>query len=244
METIGETEVNTAESFSKGSSESATTTYVGTPERINALASTASSLVPSGYTYDSHTVTTSEGVSTLVIKGIKYATGGGSVGSLRTSFGVDMTECTYDLEDHPHVSGVRDKCVKWISDGCIFHDNKYYTKEEDQETQIVNETAIQFCAAYSAGIKTFNRYFPVINKISYYSNPPGLTMSGGSFSGGSPTFSSNIGTFDNPPISLNGYPSNKWFKSKDSWEELPGRSWKRVEQWTYTPDSNHSWIYS
>lgn len=98
-----------------------------------------------------------------------------------------------------------------------------------------------------AGIKTFNRYFPVIEEISTWSNPPGLSRSGKSFTGGTPTFSSDAGTYDDPPISLNGYPSGHWFKSKDSWAENENRTWTRTAQWTYTPESssgNHAWIYN
>ncbi len=115
---------------------------------------------------------------------------------------------------------------------------------ELQEVQ--EEEALKFIAAYMAGIKTFRRYYPVVEKTSLWRNPPGLNRSGRSFTGGSLPFSAGLGTFADPPVSLNGYPSGNWYKSRDSWEEGADRTWTRTEQWTYTPDgaaSDHAWIY-
>ena len=206
--------------------------------------------VPDGYTLDTSNVTPSgDGLGKLTINCVKYEEGT-SFSAIRTTFRIEMQEVQYDLEDHPYLADARSMILKWLAtdEAQRFDGNSYKYMDADGELKTVSgEKALKFCAAYMAGIKTFTRYYPVVEKISTWSNPPGLNMSGKSFSGGSPTFSSDAGKFSEPPISLNGYASTNWFKSKDSWAENENKTWTRTEQWTYTPESSsgsHAWIYN
>jgi len=247
--------VETGISTSQGDRESVSVVVEGLYSDLKSLESTADQFLPSAYVYDGHTLaSTGDGMGKLTVRGIVFQIGGMSFGPQRTTFEVDMQECVYDLEDHPHVADVRKHCIKWVSGGCNYDDDQslYFYLDESGSKVYINsqltqeyQTVVQFCNAYMAGIKTFTRYYPVIIKNSYYSNPPGINMTGKSFTGGTATFS-QAGTFDNPPISLQGYSANHWFKSKDSWEEQANKSWRRVEQWTYTPETSsgsHAWIY-
>lgn len=207
--------------------------------------------VPDGYTLDTSNVTPNgNGLGKLTINCVRYENGA-SFSALRTTFSIDMQEVQYDLEDHPYLARSRDKILKWLATDearRVGKDDEYYFLNADGSVEKTNDDLTKkFCAAYMAGIKTFNRYFPVIEKISTWSNPPGLARSGKSFTGGTPVFSSNAGKFDTPPISLNGYPPNNWFKSRDKWNENENHTWTRTEQWTFTPESSsgdHAWIYN
>lgn len=168
---------------------------------------------------------------------------------VRTTIEIDMEEVTYDLVDHPHLAQCREVCRKWLATDeakRVVGEDYYYTDETGAEVKITNATALQFCKAYMAGIKSFVRYFPVIVRNSIYKNPPGLTRSGRSFTGGSPKFSADSGKFATPPVTLSGYPSTNWFKGGDIWKERGDTTWELHEKWTYTPDGSsgqHAWIY-
>lgn len=168
---------------------------------------------------------------------------------VRTTFEVEMAEVQYDLEDHPALANARPVILMWLAtdesqrvDGETF---KYRDKNGDLQTIDSSSDAYKFCSAYMAGIRSFNRYFPVITKTSIWRNPPGLVRDGRSFTGGELPFSS-CGYFEEPPISLNAYPDENYFKSKDSWVQNENKTWSRTEQWTFTPegsDGEHAWIY-
>lgn len=243
--------LKTSTSFSNSDKNSATVIVEGPYSAVKSAQGSIGNYVPGGYTALRDTLTPEgNGLAKLVIECNKFDSGGGSdVAPIRTSFEVEMCEVQYDLEDHPHLASGRDLILKWLAtdeskrvDGDDF---KYTDKNGDLQT-LGDEVALKFCNAYMAGIKTFNRYYPVITKISVWKNPPGLNRFGQSFSGGSPRFS-YIGTFDTPPISLSGYPQTKYFKSKDAWRQNENRTWARTEQWTFTPEgstSQHAWIYN
>jgi len=243
--------VLTSSSATKADKDGYTVDVEGPYELVNGLSGSA--YCPQGYEVESETVgTTDAGMAKLTVRCIRYSSGGSeSWAPVRTTFRVDMLEVQYDLEDHPHLAGYRDKILMWLAtdeaervDG---NDFKYKDKDGNLQTMEANTPGFKFCKAYMAGLKTFNRYYPVIEKISYWKNPPGLNRFGVSFSSGSPKFSSNIGKFDSPPISLNGYAASKWFKSKDGWTENGNKTWTRTEQWTYAPEgssSEHAWIYT
>ena len=212
--------------------------------------------VPSGYTFVSSRISpTGNGFGELSISCVKYDNEGASgLAPVRSTFRIKMAAVQYDLEDHPYLKGTyRDICLKWLATDEAVRvkqdggDTKYYyTNENGDPHEINDDRALKFCAAYMAGIRTFNRYFPVIDKISIWKNPPGLLRSNNSFTSGSPKFSANMGRWDDPPISLNGFGSGHWFKSDDSWEENENKTWTETEQWTYTPEKSngdHSWIY-
>ena len=233
---------------------SATVEVEGTHDALSRLGSAEiAAFVPVGYAFESSQLSsTGDGMGKLTVKATLYDNPAASgLTPVRTTFRIEMLEVQYDLEDHPYLAGTyRDICLKWLATDeavRVSGEKYYYTNENGEPHEINDARALKFIAAYMAGIKTFNRYYPVVEKISVYKNPPGLTMSGNSFTGGSPTFSEGIGTYDDPPISLNGYPSGHWFKSKDSWTEGENKAWTRTEQWTFTPQwgsDEHGWIYT
>jgi len=205
---------------------------------------------PSGFTVETSSISsTGDGLGKLTVRCVKYENGA-SFSSVKTTFRVDMQEVTYDLEDHPHVKTARNVILMWLAtdESKRVDGNSYKYEDKDGNLQTISDQlAIKFCAAYMSGIKTFNRYFPVIEKISTWKNPPGMNMSGRSFTGGSPTFSNNAGRYDTTPLSLSGFAQTNWFKSKDSWVQNADTTWTRTEQWTYTPESSsgqNAWIYN
>jgi len=208
---------------------------------------------PSGMEVESSNVTTTgDGMGKLTVRCIKYDSALSS-SAIRTTFHIGMEAVTYDLEDHPYLTSVRGTIIKWLAteDSKRYDPSSHNYKYENENGILVtisNARAIEFCRSYmDSSITTFNRYFPVISKISIWRSPPGLIRNGRSFTSGTPTFSSGIGGFDNPPITLSGYGAQHWFKSHDEWQENADKTWTRTEQWTYTPESStgtNAWIYN
>ena len=65
---------------------------------------------------------------------------------------------------------------------------------------------MDYIHAYNIGIETYNDYYPVIQKISYYKRLPGVGMSGKSVTTGKVTqFSNNIGKWNTPGVTLYGF---------------------------------------
>lgn len=208
--------------------------------------------VPQGYEcVRSVLAPTGGGMGKITLNCVKYdAATVENAQAVRTTIEIDMEEVTYDLVDHPHLKQCRELCAKWLAtdEAKRVDDTKYYYTDKDgSDVEIVDATALQFCKAYMAGIKSFVRYYPVITRNSIYKNPPGLTRSGRNFTGGSPKFSANCGKFDTPPVTLSGYPSTNWFRGGDRWQERGDTTWELQERWTYTPDGStglHAWIYT
>ena len=121
----------------------------------------------------------------------------------------------------------------------------YYTTDGSDENKVTDSVAIKYCAAVSCGIETYNRYLPVVSRTTCYLRLPGVTYDANSNSvtGGSVDCADGIGTFDTPSVNVSGVSGGKWFKSKDSYSQAADGSWTRNEQWTYTDDTQHSWIY-
>lgn len=171
------------------------------------------------------------------------------------TYRVEMAEEQTDLIAHPTIAASETTvaiCLKWLAtddkNKINQQGNGYQYDEGDGETftPISDANAIKFCQAWMHGIKTYNRYYPVIEKISISKRVPGLTASGAKITGGTADFSEDIGKWDSPDIDLQGYASTGYFKSKDSWQSLANRSWQRTEQWVWTPDgsdSQYGWIY-
>ena len=231
----------------------ATVVIEGPYETLDALTSAQiDALLPAGYTRETATLDPAgEGMGKITVRTVAFDDpAADNLAPVRTTFRISMQEVQYDLEDHPHLAGARDKILKWLAtDETVRVDgNNYYWQDPNGDLHQINDAAaIQFIEAYMAGIKTFVRYYPVITKISTWKNPPGVTMSGRSFTSGTPPFSQGIGGFDNPPLTLSGYPSGYWFKSGDEWTNNGDRTWSREEQWTYTPEGSggsHAWIYN
>lgn len=250
-----ETPIEVSEVKTDADHDSDVIEVIGTPAVIALVDPT--SFVPEGYTLDTSTVSrTGDGMAKLTARATLYGQDGASLVPKRTTFKIDMVETQYDLQDHPAFKdpGVKATILAWLATddrrktmtrgGAVFYT---YDDENGAKTEITDQTAIKFCAAYFAGIRTFVRYFPVIDKISILSRPAGMLMNGASFTGGSPAFAADLGHYAEPPLTLSGYPQNHWFKSGDNYQHQENRTWTRNEQWTYTPepsDGAHAWIYN
>jgi hypothetical protein len=193
------------------------------------------------------------GMGHLVVTGV--VPGSDDVTTLpeTTTFSVDMLETELPLYAHPHLDGggFRNVCIAWLAteedervDG---NGDFYYRDAAGAKRKIGQAPVIDFCKAYLDGVETYTKYSPVITKISIYKRLPGGSMTGRSTTGGTADFSDDIGEWDDPPLTLNGYPSGHWFKSGDGYVQNPDQTWKRTEQWTYTEETSSSqngWIYN
>lgn len=175
----------------------------------------------------------------------------------KITYRLTMAEEQTDLIAHPVITAnatvVKD-CLAWLAtdDSKKVDENgdyQYVNPDGTTYTPITDATAIKFCDAWMHGIKTFNRYFPVVEKISTYKRVPGLSLTGATITGGtvsSTNFGGNIGTWNAPPITLSGFASTGFFKSKYDWTQNAKSSWSLTEQWVWTPDgstSDYGWIY-
>lgn len=230
-------------------------TYVVEGQLQTLLQSDPKSFVKGVEVVEHNVEPTNDGLGKMLIKTVGYDSGNAdAIVPTRSTLRIDMVEVQYDLEDHPYFKGTyRNLILKWLATDPsvrISGDDKsgftyYFTNSDGTLHEISDERTLQFIAAYNAGIKTFVRYYPVIDKISTYKNPPGMSRTMRSFTGGSPKFSF-AGGWESPPVTLNDYPKGNWFKSKDTWVEKENTTWERTEQWTFTPegsDGPHSWIY-
>ena len=175
----------------------------------------------------------------------------------KITYRLTMAEEQTDLIAHPVITEnttVVSICLAWLAtdDSKKIDENGDYQYAETDGTTytpITDQTAIKFCQAWMHGIKTFNRYFPVVEKISTYKRVPGLSLTGAKITGGtvsSTNFGGNIGTWNAPDITLAGFASTGFFKSKYDWTQNAKSSWTLTEQWVWTPDgsaSDYGWIY-
>ena len=168
---------------------------------------------------------------------------------------VGMEEVQKKLISHPFIQEKADMSVlfKWEETPARDRVDKngdfwYATGEMDgdlpQLTKIDGDAEIAYCKAVMAGIETFNLYLPVVSCTSYYVKVPGVLYDGdGIISGGSIHMDDEIGHFDEPDVKVRGFTKGKWFKSMDKYIENADGTCTRNEQWTYTNDTKHSWIY-
>lgn len=238
---------------SEGDADTASVTLEGSYAALAALTDAQrEAFVPDGYRLEGAALATAGdgmGRLTLSCSSSLEAEEGAGVPT-RETFRITMEEVDYDLVDHPGIhAAARALCLAWLAADPAerFRNGAYFAPGADGAyAEISDQEAQRFCAAWSAGIRTFRRFYPVVELRSWYRNPPGMAAEGRSFRRGTPEFSRNIGTFDDPPVSLRGYGSGFWFKSGDAWEQQGARSWLRTQTWTYTPEGSrgdHAWIY-
>lgn len=116
-------------------------------------------------------------------------------------------------------------------------------------TEITDATAIKYCKAVIAGIETYNVYLPVVSKISLYlKEPPGLSQNDTTHElSGTLRYSTNIGKWDDGfGFQIQGYNTTStqgWYKSKDRYVQNADGTWQREEEWVFTNDKTHAWIY-
>lgn len=210
---------------------------------------------PAGFTVaGSELIPDGRGGGRLVVTCVKYGeSAGGGFAPTKTVFTIDMVETTKALETHPSLAGDRTTIRKWLtsSQSVQFSGTSGYSyTDTDGETKEIQSgsAAYKFCDAYAAGITTYSEYYPVITKVSTWTSLQGVSRNGNSMTGGTVSqFSANIGKWDTPPITLNGFANTNWFKNCDRWQQNQDQSYQRQEQWTYTPEGSngtHGWIYS
>ena len=207
-----------------------------------------------------------DGMGTLTIVCASYGVDNGiNTDTESETWTVEMQEVQQDLQCHPYIiaeDAARQQVIAWLAT-----EEKYRIElktVKDKKTVIYkyaptdwngdvgalkdveNARAKAFCDAYMDGIRTFNRYMPVVERTSVYRRLPGGTVNGAKVTGGTALFSDKIGKFDDPALGLQGYKTGqegKWFKSRDSYRQNADSTWTRVEQWTWSPGNRHKWVY-
>lgn len=176
-----------------------------------------------------------------------------------------MDEVQKKLINHPDVRAhcKLDELWKWMDTPARYRvtgsgdEAKYYYTtgevmgDEPELKEITGSWEKKYCAAVIAGIETFNLYLPVVSRTSYYLKLPGVTYNGEHVAKSGTielTDEEKIGTFDKPDVEPSctpkmGTKKGRWFKSMDKISENADGSCTRTEQWTYTNDTDHSWIY-
>lgn len=141
------------------------------------------------------------------------------------------------------------RVVTWDSNGQP--ETFRYVDTYGTEHMMDNAGAIAYAKAVTAGIETYNVYLPVISKTTTFLRLPGVSfdedthaITGGTLN----RYSSltEIGCFTDPPIKITGYQNGedgRWFKSVDRYTQQANGSWTRQEQWVFTNDVSHAWIY-
>ena len=151
--------LKTGTSLTNADKRSAVVTVEGPIDALKAADPAA--YVPAGYTLDTSNVTPNgNGLGKLTVNCVKYEDGS-SFSALRTSFSIDMQEVQYDLEDHPYLASARNTILMWLATDeakRVAGDTYKYMDASGELQSITDESAKKFCAAYMAGIKTFNRY--------------------------------------------------------------------------------------
>ena len=203
-------------------------------------------------------------VTTFGVKNSTISTDGGGVATLRVSlvgmqglsgpydetWDIDMQEVQMSLKRHPAVTASDVSVIQlWeatpeakritTSDDGATITFKYYAPtgaEEDQadmELKEVDSSSMAYNVLYAmmSGIETYNIYLPVVTRTTHWLKEP---------------FSdeySALGTFSDPDKIPRGYKKGQFFKSGDKVTVANDGSITRVEQWTYTNDMTHKWIY-
>ena len=244
--------VVTGESTVHGDQPTKVITVEGPMSLLDAVTD-VSGFVPDGYEYDTHRVIpTADGFGKIEITCKDF--GDSSYGSTpeRTTWKIQMASVQKDLKYHPTCVDSRLEIELWLATDPAkrFNDSDQPQYIDDQGTPqpISAPGATKYIKAYMAGIETYNDYYPVIQKISYYKRLPGVGMSGKSVTTGKVTqFSTNIGKWNTPGVTLNGFADTGWFKSGDNYEQDNSQKWTRTEEWTWTPngsdDDDFNWIY-
>lgn len=217
-----------------------------------------------GYLVENSTLEREEGgMGVLTINLIKAS---GPDAEVNVTYDIEMQEVQKALRTHPKLreypgameqiygfentdANLRVPSGGWDSDGkpVVFQ----YMTADGQMAIMDNAGAIAYAKAVTAGIETYNVYLPVINKTSTYLRMPGVTfdrdtheITGGTLSKYSAL--DEIGCFVAPPIKIAGFTNaevGRWFKSVDKYTQQASGAWTRTEQWVYTNDVDHKWIY-
>ena len=215
-----------------------------------------------GYRVESATLEREDGKRGILT--INLVKAKGSDAEINVTYDIEMQEVQKKLRTHPKLAkagaleqiwGFENldpqlRVTKWDGDG---KPTEFQYMPTDGTSPVVmdNIGAIAYAKAVTAGIETYNVYLPVISKTSTFLRMPGVTfdedtheITGGTLNKYSKF--SEIGYFTNPPINIEGYTNENdglWFKSVDKYTQQANGSWTRTEQWVYTNDTDHDWIY-
>ena len=244
--------VVTSETTAVAETKTKVVTVEGPMELLDAIED-ISEFVPGGYTYDTHkTDPTGDGFGKITIVCREFGEVASSGTPTRTTWKIQMAAVQKDLKMHPWC--VEDRLIieMWLNTDPIrrFDANgvPQYTDSKGTAHQIEENSGADFyVTAYMKGVETYNEYYPILQKISYYKRLPGVSMNGKSTTTGHVSeFSGNIGRWSVPGITLNGYGDTGWFKSGDDYAQDNSLKWTRTEEWTWTPegsDGDLGWIY-
>ena len=230
-----------------------TTVTIEGPRDLLESITDLSSYVPSGMNLKDKKITgDGSGFARIELFCIGYTADDATTIPTHITWRIEMSEVQTPLQCHPTIVTARKDIERWLATSAAnrydAQGNPQWVDEEGTPHPLNDNRVTKFVAAYNAGIETYNRYFPVVEKISNYNRLPGGSMSGNQTTGGNVSnFSANIGKWNQPGLSLNGYASTGWFKSADSYAQGNNTVWTRTEQWTWTPDgsgSAHAWIYA
>ena len=186
------------------------------------------------------------GVGTLRLSLVQVT---GADAAYDISYEIDLSEVQMSLKKHPSLDATAISVIQqWeatpeavrvygsgSSIGFRYYAMDATTAKQGALTAVVADSAAwKYLYALASGIETYNVYLPVITKTSHY-----LTLSMSKID------VSKLGTFDSPPITVGSYSSDSkyWFKSADKYTRANDGTATRTEQWTYTNDVTHSWIY-
>lgn len=165
------------------------------------------------------------------------------------SYEIDLSEVQMSLKKHPKLEAkdisiiqqweATPEAVRVFGSGTGIG-FRYYAmdattaKQGALTTVESSSNAWKYLYAVASGIETYNIYLPVVTKTSHY-----LRLSTASID------VAKLGHFEAPPISVGSYGNDakNWFKSADKYTRANDGTATRTEQWTYTNDTTHSWIY-
>lgn len=240
----------------------ASTTFGDTPTKLVAVegplalleaVTDVSQFVPSGYEYDTHRIVpTGDGFGKIEITCKDFGTDATGSTPTRTTWKIQMASVQKDLKLHPTCVGSRNYIEMWLATDPIKRvdgsGNPQCVDGEGNVHPISEDGAIKFINAYMAGIETYNEYYPVLQRISYYKRLPGVSMNGKSTTSGRVSaFSPDVGKWNVPDVTLNGYANTGWFMSGDGYDQDNSLVWTRTEEWTWSPngsnDDKTGWIY-
>lgn len=216
----------------------------------------------SGYLVESSSLEREEGNRGILTLNLVKASGPSA--AINVTYDIEMQEVQKALRTHPKLRAYKGameqiygfentdanlRVTEWDDDGKP--KTFQYIDADGEPQEMDNAAAIAYAKAVTAGIETFNIYLPVISKTSTFLKMPGVSfdeetheITGGTLDKYSTL--AQIGCFDDPPIHINGFDNSeegRWFKSVDKYTQQANGSWTRNEQWVYTNDVDHGWIY-
>ena len=136
--------------------------------------STVCPWVPSGFFVRTARLTSQNGEGTITIECINPGADSAEIPAspILIQYQILMVEVQMDLDTHERITAnpaAVDECLKWLAtdEAQRYDGTSYYWVGPDGQSQVVsNPEAILFCKAWMHGIKTYNRYYPVIDKQS------------------------------------------------------------------------------